>query len=667
MIVLNKLILDNFLSIEHIEYRFLNGVPVLIKGKNKTDRSQKSNGSGKSAFQSAIQFIIESDISRKVNDKKLIRWGCDKAIVKLVLTQTKGNIKYEIERTINKKGSSTISILENGVAIEKATVLDYNKWIFSNIFTGISKDDMNKYYLLSELTYKPFFLSSDREKKEVLSAFSNVDLINSIPEKIILEQERISKEISKLDESIANKESFIELREGDIEKEKNRDLDEEFNQQKEAIQFKISSQEKSIEECKEKITLEKSSILNTNKKLEELKAEISELVLDVEDGEEYCKEVKTTLQTLNEKVEKNEESKDKLETEKREVKRKLTLKEASLSRGKAIEKGVIVCPNCKFEFLLDSEIPIEEVRKSILKLEKDIKTESNFVEEIALKITNIKESFKGELSKVDEKKSEVKKATSLLDEITEELSSKNKNLKSFESILSNTKENIKDLEAKIERTEKLILSYKEELKGLVKGSVVDKIKELKKEIAGFQKEIKGFEKQKAEFAELFGKENHWQVNFINFKNYLINRQLKVIQNLINERLEEMNSDLKVSIEGFKVLANGTVKENITPLIIKEGEEKDYGSLSKGERTKVDMSVVVVLQDLINQSAQCGGFDFLGSDETIEGLDDLGLENLLNSMKNLNKTIMITTHNGEEIVYEPELTLIKENGITKILE
>ena len=49
-----RLKLVNFLSFKELEYDFENG-PVLLMGENRSDEGQESNGSGKTAIQSAIE------------------------------------------------------------------------------------------------------------------------------------------------------------------------------------------------------------------------------------------------------------------------------------------------------------------------------------------------------------------------------------------------------------------------------------------------------------------------------------------------------------------------------------------------------------------------------------------------------------------------------------
>ena len=74
-----RLKLVNFLSFKELEYDFENG-PVLLMGENRSDEGQESNGSGKTAIQSAIEKCWLDYTSRRgVRDVDLIRRGQDEA------------------------------------------------------------------------------------------------------------------------------------------------------------------------------------------------------------------------------------------------------------------------------------------------------------------------------------------------------------------------------------------------------------------------------------------------------------------------------------------------------------------------------------------------------------------------------------------------------------
>jgi len=67
-----KLSLYNFLSYREQEFEFVNGQATLIRGINKDDDGQESNGSGKSSLIEAISYSLLGSSLKKTNDVDLI-------------------------------------------------------------------------------------------------------------------------------------------------------------------------------------------------------------------------------------------------------------------------------------------------------------------------------------------------------------------------------------------------------------------------------------------------------------------------------------------------------------------------------------------------------------------------------------------------------------------
>ena len=128
----------------------------------------------------------------------------------------------------------------------------------------------------------------------------------------------------------------------------------------------------------------------------------------------------------------------------------------------------------------------------------------------------------------------------------------------------------------------------------------------------------------------------------------------------------MKSELRLKLEGFKQKADGTLKEEISPKIIDNGEEITFGSLSGGERVRVDFATILSLQDIINQTHPYGGLDCLWTDEIGEGIDPLGLKLLMCSMPK-DRTVLVTTHVSIKDLYDGVLVVENINGISSIVK
>lgn len=108
------------------------------------------------------------------------------------------------------------------------------------------------------------------------------------------------------------------------------------------------------------------------------------------------------------------------------------------------------------------------------------------------------------------------------------------------------------------------------------------------------------------------------------------------------------STATISFEAFKQSKNGTVKEEITPLISMDGElGVPVKSLSGGERTAIDLAIDLAVIDMI-ESITGKGLDLFILDEPFNGLDHVSIENCLEIIKNhdTNKRIVIVDHSSE---------------------
>ena len=159
--------------------------------------------------------------------------------------------------------------------------------------------------------------------------------------------------------------------------------------------------------------------------------------------------------------------------------------------------------------------------------------------------------------------------------------------------------------------------------------------------------------------------NQWSLNFKSFQQYLGVKVLKVIEGHVNKSLLDMRSDLRLRLEGFKQKTDGTTSEKITPYILRDGMVKRYGNFSGGEKARLNGAVMSTIQDMINSTNKYGGLNFLSFDEIFESSDRLGVVNLIDSFKELSKTVMITTQLDVKADCEV-LKVVKEFGISKII-
>ena len=159
--------------------------------------------------------------------------------------------------------------------------------------------------------------------------------------------------------------------------------------------------------------------------------------------------------------------------------------------------------------------------------------------------------------------------------------------------------------------------------------------------------------------------DQWSDNFKQFRMYLANKSLETMQFQINKFLGQLKNDIRIRLDGFKVKANGSIKEEITATIIRDNE-RTVSSLSGGELVRVLFSSILANRYLINSTHPYGGLDFLGVDEVFDKSDSLGMKFLVRSAAQLKTCIMVISHvSDEDLAGEEILTIVKENGISII--
>lgn len=712
---LERLILRDFLSYEELDYYF-ESRPLLVQGLNLTDDGQKTNGTGKSALQTGIEQLITFTNSRGVNDAELITYGKKQTNMQLYACCDVRKERIHIDSTINLKGSNLLSVSlckygsEEWIPANFSTVPDGKKYVAE--WFAISKEDLFNYFIINNSRFKSFFKSSNSEKVALINRFSDASIVKDI-EQIDLGPLTEQLEKAKIaSNAITGK---IELVTESIEKEKVRDFKEELKEEQKEFDEQILEIKEEIEEEEEKIQLKLDSKPKINKELKSLKSdgeenkiertkiekEISAINSKVETALKEVKSAKKLLDDFEEtdfKVEKETFEKDKktnkavaktIKTEKEE-KEEYKKKILKILQGLEVKlSGVIVCPSCQHNFVLDGDLDKiqankEKTEELKAKVDLIIKKKESLLTRAKDKIEEIEE----EISKINTKQSEqdskknklsatINSCTESLNKIKKELGKKELELDSIDLKEEKRKTSIKNSKASLEKIDtdikainetidlkkekiELIEEQKNQLK--VKSNK-ETIKNLKIDLQQYNTQFKESQIAVLKVQQDLDKKKEWIENFKQFRMYLANQSLSVIEYHCNRYLQEMKSDLVVKVEGFKFLADGSIREEITCKIIRN-IERNFNSFSGGERGRLLFASILANRFMINETHPYGGLDFLAIDEVFEGVDSEGLISLIDSAKLLAIPVLLITHVSME-ESENVLTIVKENGVSKI--
>ncbi len=670
---LKRLILDNFLTYEHLDYSFVDK-PLMVQGVNLTDELQKSNGSGKSGMATGIEFCITSQNSRDVRDVELITYGEKEANAELFASCDVRKESIHIKWTIKAKGSNLLQL-----KISKNEG-EYKDISFSNINDGkkaildwfaISKEDLFSYYIINKSRFKSFFKSSNKEKVDLINRFSDASIIEGL-EKI--DNSELQDEFEQAGFDVARVVGKIELLQESLSVEINRDLNDDFLEESRALTEDIYNNEnliidlsldlRNIKESKSKI---EHHLKNAQSKLAKDKDALSKAQekvddFDVVDNSKKIIVAKENIDLIKEEIQLIADTGNDYSKKKNKLKNLISSIDVKLA-------GQIDCPKCEHEFVLDGDIPTLKTQKEAAE---------KLVERVDEKISKYRENFNLKESEEDSQRTYIKelekeeqKSLSEKRTMMNDLQYLDSNVReaqgvvdSYNSKIRDNAESLSETSSKISNSQRVLKSKEDELKDLKPKDNKDAIKKLEFDIENEKLIKKKYEELKSNIGDKIYERNQWISNFKQFRGYLANQSLEIIEFHCNRYLHDMGSDLKVKLDGFKTLANGSIKDEITAKVVR-GVERSFSSFSGGERGRLLFASILANRHMINQTHPYGGLDYLCIDEIFEGVDSLGLKHLLKSARSLDISAHIITHVSDEDVSDDILTIVKENGKSTI--
>tara|TARA_R110002073_G_scaffold148366_4_gene301499 strand:+ start:4036 stop:6174 length:2139 start_codon:yes stop_codon:yes gene_type:complete len=706
-----KLKLENFLTYEELDYDFEDKA-LLIQGVNLTDKNQKSNGSGKSAIQTAIEFALTASNSRGVNDAELVTYGFEESKVKLFIRCESRKETLEIEWIIKVKSSNKLSLKLNDKEISFSNVNDGKKQILN--WLGISKEDLFNYFIINSTRFKSFFGSSNREKVDLINRFSDSSIIDGLEN---IDNSQFDGEKLDLEYKINRAEGGIETIKEQIIEANKVDFEKKFHEEEVVIEdkieyfkYKILDKLKLIKGLKAIPKRNTTYIKDENIKIEKIKLSIQEIDNNIASQDvvikglksNYEKEVENNNNFKTEdfsivrnkflKIEEGVETNIQDLYESKESIEDNILKIEKFLNGVGVKlSGAITCPSCSHIFILDGDREVlltkESQGQDLLKKYKDSKaTKEVEMEDLRVSLKAVKDSIsqinneeQQSISSSRVREEALGDTRRTLNDSIDVLSSlKRKSLKSHEkvSIIKDTirdfNDEIKDIKSdeknvlnEIKVLEDKISNLRIDIKSLKVSDNKEAIKKLNSSVKEREDEIIKLNKKLIAVNDIIYDRNKWSNNFKQFRLHLANKSLETMQYRTNHFLKELGNDILVRLDGYKVKANGTIKEEISAVIIRDGE-RTFSSLSGGEQVRVLFSSILANRYLINSTHPHGGLDFLGVDEIFDKIDSLGMKHLIMSAKKLETCIMIISHvSDEELSGEDVLTIVKENGVSKI--
>ena len=628
--------IQNFRSIKEMKVDLSNQGIVIVKGVNEYEDKATSNGSGKSSVFESIIFALFEETS---NGEKDVSTRGSKEGYNITLRFNVDGIPYVINR---KKKEKSVNIYKDNIDISARTKSETNKIIQSVI--GINKSIFLDSIFLSQNANTNLATLSPTARRERLEILTNTDYtINLFKEKL--------KELQQEYESMCVS--------NQLELNKLTGKLETINNQKYKIQTTLN-------EIEEKIN-ERNKLGN----IEEIQNQIDNLNNEITNLSNKIPQIDTDVQSINEELELIRNSR--LE--------KQTIKD---TKNNEIENQRTICNDIQKEITrLDNIIHYNLISMERLNNEIEKIKNSDTCPTCGRKYENVNEEHIMRL--IEEKQLEINNLQTENDNTNKQII-----------------DNQTNLNTEIEKGKLM----KEEI-----DSIAQEINTIDKEIQNKEKEVVTLNNQKTQILQNIQLKNNSIANFNNMITEIKNieipdktqyesmlndlcneeQQIKNNETTINEDLNKYNTNVEVLKHSVQLVTkefrtyllknslqylNSVLKKYSTILFSNEKDvifiseddtkldiylgDASYESLSGGERTRVDIALLLAQKSLANMIGNIS-CNIIILDEVL-GYCDAQAEsvvvNLLCSELNTIESIYMISHKEIPIGYDKEMIIVK---------
>lgn len=614
-----RLIIKNLWAHVDTQYEFTNGVCTVVFGENRDDEDSDNNGAGKSTLFEAVAIALTGKSLRDIDKEVFINREADSCEVEFYLENSVLNFTLGVIRKFYRGSKSAkVEIYEDGERnTQLVSVNEANARIVELL--GITREDLTRYFIISQDSRYQFFTAGDVEKKEVLNRITNAEMINPILEKLSEDKKRLTARSSEIEVEIAKYTNKLEFyREQRAEAEKTNNEDEIQNKENEI---------KDIEQKKKKLTKDLEA-LNIDLGLKRaLYEELNKSIPDVSKYTEKSLKLKKKIKEL----EQEQYEADKI-----------------IRELKADISGAIKCPECGFDFIPESNYNLSlEEAKQLIKDTEDRKQE-------------ILSLIKDKKAKLVDCNAKIDKA----DEVTVKADAKKRVVKSIEGT-------IQDVNYQIERYDKRISNLKRTIKEIKENNQNKKIiDDCNAKIARVKKALIPITAEQEQVREELSMVEYWgyYMGKNGFATYLANKAVSIIEGVVNSFLKKFHSSMTVEINGFKINKDGSVRDKIDVLAVYKGKyAQNFMGYSGGERSRMYLASILGIQHLINLSADGKGLDLLMLDESLGALDSRGVVNICNILNSLGvTTLMITQNVSNDVNVSNKILVVREDEVSRIV-
>lgn len=692
-----KLELTNFISYKHQVFEFDLESAKIIVGINNDNASQKGNGSGKSALIEAICIALTNTTIRDTTAKELVRRGHTSAIVLLELINTQTNKILRIKRTIDNTASNAVElryatedIIDTDAGkVVKSSVNEYNAEILRIL--DISKEDLFSFFILTKETYQCFLTSGDATKKEIINRFSGAYKIDPTEDLIKGDIEGDELKLQRTDLTLSSNRGKQELLSNQINDEKNKktpeykaalskDLYEQLDtsvdiaaaqsQKADKVQLDYDTAEKKFqaEKYQDKIA-EQETVKVTNRK---------DIIAKQEEIDECQSIIDASWQNINKRKVTHTQAYKEIEDKIKDLRIPKVDSKANIAKLQTAIRGAVHCPKCAHEFILFASKSLDVLKEELVVENKALavleEKEKGLVAKQGILEDNLTKDVLNDQQVIDDCKELM---TTLLNErriIEERVNAVQSNIDIIarnktvaQHALNVLLDSLTAERKELSRLMEAVNSIESQIGSLTDDSIVDKkIGELQAQWSKLIDQEDLLLEESDKLTLTIGSKKEWIIYFKNFKSYIANQSIEHIASQTNDYLKAMGTDLQIKMDGFRLLKNNKIKEQITTSVYRDGlDEGSYGKFSAGERARIDLAVILAIQQLININCSSGGLDLLIADEVLESIDIEGMQFIMNALKDIKRTVLIVSQNEISALKSQTIFVTKTSAVSTI--
>lgn len=681
---LQKLTIQNFLSIRYIELNLEDQGLVLLQGINRDNDALNNNGAGKS---SVIESLVYSLYGRTVRGLKgddiVNRYVGRNTKVWLDLTDDDGS-SYRIARYRKHKEMKNRSfIYHNGRDITPKSESDVNSYIADLLQADYLTFTSSLLY--SEGSFK-FTSATDSEMKHTFDVMLGLDIYAKCQD---IAKDRLRVVLAEQRHKEDSRQSLLDIADqyrsqlSEAKADSNR-YEQESQKKRKSIQSEIERYTDQVDHIQDSRKTIKSRRSVLNRQLDESQSRL----IDIK--ERLCKadQVRSEVDSIRDEMAEYSRKSKSLMSESRSLDKDASRASRDASRAsdrlkvlwKKLEdlRGTVgtPCPTCGKPLDRDSIASAEKELLSQIdeatKCYESSIAESNRLSQEASGLTDQFREYQDDIGSCQSDLEALEGALQSFKHLRSEQDSIEASIVDLRSGIAELRAEYSSIDTKANSLRQMIDRLSHELSEVGKDNPYTRlVDEYTSHISSSQENIRSIDDELSKLADQATCLQFWVQAYGNqgIKSYILDDITPFLNRRANKYLGVLSDGhIEVRFSTQSKLKNGDSRERFSISVVNADGGGAYTANSGGERKRVDLAINLAMQDLI-ASRSSKSINIAIFDEVFDALDQQGIErvvDLLGDLSHKKSSIFVISHNeGLQSYFTNIITVIKENGCSRL--